>query len=97
MGLAKENKDGCLVHMGRYFFQSLISFPEEWPEIIKVIGAIYEIENKAREVGLSSDELTDLRRTDSAELLGKIKQTANSFNPPPRSTLCKAIRYMNRH
>ena len=93
------NKDyaGCLAHMRRYFFQSLISFPEESIEIINLIAGIYEIEHKAREAGLSPSELLDLRKTDSVELLAKIKDTANSYNPPPRSTLGKAVRYMNRH
>ena len=83
--------------MRRYFFQSLISFPIESLEIIKLIAKIYEIEHKAREAGLSPIEVLEVRKTDSTELMNKIRETANRYNPPPRSTLGKAIRYMNRH
>lgn len=93
------NKDhaGCLAHLRRYFFQSLLSFPGESLRIIKLISQIYEIEHRARAEGITGKNLKKLREEESAPLMVEIKRVANSFNPPPRSTLGKAVGYLNRH
>ncbi len=93
------NKDhaGCLAHLRRYFFHSLLFFPSQSLEVIKLISEIYGIEHRARAEEMTDDQLLLLRDRESRPIMDKIKERASSFYPPPRSTLGKAIGYMNHH
>jgi transposase len=93
------NKDhaGCLAHLRRYFFHSLLSFPKQSLEVIKLISDLYRIEHRARANRVAGDQLLLVRDSESRPIMDRIKELANSFDPPPRSTLGKAIGYLNRH
>ena len=88
---------GCLAHMRRYFFQALMAFPNQSILIIKLVGLVYHIEHEAKNSQASISELYEIRQKATKPLMEKIYERAMGFDPPPRSSLGKAVGYMKRH
>ena len=86
---------GCLAHLRRYFFNAIFSFPSEACLILGKIWELYMVERKIyKEV---PDKKAELRQEKSLPILNEIYQVASGYDPPPRSMLGKAIKYMKKH
>ena len=74
-----------------------MAFPDQAILIIKLVGLVYHIEHEAKNSLLTTDELQEIRQKATKPLMKKIYEAATGFNPPPRSSLGKAVGYMKRH
>ena len=83
----------CLAHVLQKFFRSFSSFSEESDKAIDFMVEVYKTEREAKQLGLSSDERLALRQNKSAKHMDALKQFLKNLNPPPRSSLGKAITY----
>lgn len=83
----------CLSHVLQRYFRSFSSFPEESDKVIDYIAKVYEVEREADSKGLDAFGRLELRKKESADLMGELKQYLEGLNPPPRSSLGKAINY----
>jgi len=87
----------CLAHARRMFVRSILSFPAESMEAINLFKDIYAVEKIARIDRLDPDGRLALRKTITVPLLDKLWETVQMYNPPPRSSLGKAIKYLIKH
>jgi len=83
----------CLAHCLQQFFRSFSSFPDDSDKAIDFMVAVYETEREAKELGLSPEERLALRQEKSAKYMSDFRLFLESLNPPPRSSLGKAIAY----
>ena len=83
----------CLSHVLQKFFRSFSSFSEESDHAIDFMIEVYNIEKEAKQRGLSPEERLELRQEKSAPLMNEFKKFLEALNPPPRSSLGKAIAY----
>jgi transposase len=79
----------CWSHARRGFIEAESAYPKA-REMVELIGKLYEVEARARERDL---DLGELRRTESAPIVGEIKRWLTSTVATPRSSLGKAILY----
>jgi transposase len=86
----------CMAHSRRKYFDALVSFPKEAFAFLTVIHAIFMVEREADEAGLDADGRLALRKSKSIVLVNELATLLQSFNPPPRSSLGKAIKYMTK-
>lgn len=93
----KGKHGNCMAHLRRMFFNSILSFPTEAMSVLNMIVELYKIEALAREEDLTSGERLNLRKTRSTEILGKIKEYVLKLDPPPRSSLGMAKKYLTKH
>ena len=75
------------------YFRSYSSFPEESDKAIDFIVKVYEVEKEAKENDLSPEGRLALRQQKSTSYMAELKKFLQSLNPPPRSSLGKAIAY----
>ena len=69
------------------------SFPEESDTAIDFLVRIYQIEQEAKEKEFNPEERLLLRQDKSKEIMESFQQYLKGLNPPPRSSLGKAISY----
>ena len=86
----------CFAHARRKFYDSLLSFPGESMAVLSVIHDLFMIERMATESGLDADGRLALRKAKSVVLLNELHTLVDSMNPPPRSSLGKAIKYLKK-
>ena len=85
----------CMAHIRRRFFEARESAPERVDEILGLIQKLYEIEDLARDQGLSAERIVELRGERSLPLLSKLRSRIDELGPltTPRSKLGKAVSY----
>jgi len=86
----------CLAHARRKFYDTHVSFPKEAFAVLCVIHGLFLVEHEADAAGLGADARRNLRKMKSAVLLNELATLIRSFNPPPRSSLGKAIKYLEK-
>ncbi len=79
----------CWAHARRGFVEAESAYPRA-REILELIGKLYEVEARATEQGL---DLGELRRAESALIIGDIHAWLTSTVAAPQSSLGKAILY----
>lgn len=77
-------------HARRGFVEAESAYPKA-KEMIELIGKLYAVEARAHD---GERDLGELRRTESAAIVGKIKGWLASTVATPRSSLGKAILYV---
>lgn len=90
---------GCWAHCRRHFTDVIkIAISNgKAHEIVKWIGKLYQIEDKAREQNLSFAARKDLRQSHAPPILQKIHELLTKSIPPPKSVLGKAMAYALNH
>tara|TARA_B100000745_G_scaffold298817_1_gene248230 strand:- start:96 stop:1799 length:1704 start_codon:yes stop_codon:yes gene_type:complete len=89
-----DGKHGnCLAHCLQYFFRSYSSFPKESEDVINFLIAVYDVERLAKEQNLEAEGRRELRQAKSKIIMASLKKYLEQLNPPPRSSLGKAIKY----
>jgi transposase len=83
----------CLAHVLQKFFRSFSSFSQESDKAIDFMVAVYQVEREAKEKELSSADRLALRQQKSKQHMQDLKAYLEGLNPPPRSSLGKAITY----
>ena len=83
----------CLAHCLQQYYRSFSSFPKESDESIGFMVKVYEVEREAKLLNLSANERLALRQKKSAKYMDELKSFLKGLNPPPRSSLGKAIKY----
>lgn len=83
----------CLAHARRKFYDALLSFPKEAFTVLTVIHDIFMVDTLANELGLDAPGRLELRKRKSMVLLIELRTLLESMNPPPKSSLGKAIKY----
>jgi transposase len=84
----------CWAHVRRKFIEVDEVQPGSCNEVLDLIGALFEVERRAREAGCTSDALLVLRQAESKSLVDKIQKWALAQKALPQSPLGKAIAYM---
>lgn len=90
-----KEESGCIAHLRRKFWYTLINFPLESITILRLIGDLYKIER--RTAAVTADERLKVRRAESIPIMEKIYATLGGYDPPPQSALGKAIAYAKNH
>lgn len=89
------NESGCLSHLRRKFFDSILSFPDDAMFILRQIGKIYAVEATLKQ--LSPYQRKKKRNEEMVIYLVTIRTYCEGLSPPSQSSLYKAISYMNNH
>ena len=86
---------GCLAHVRRYFEQALDNDKERATWMLEKIKALYAIERRAREAGMTHDQRRQLRQQESLGILNEIGiwLQENCQKALPQSAIGKAIQY----
>jgi len=86
---------GCLAHVRRKFIDAEKSDPDIAAEILARIRRIYAVETRARESGLTVDEIKALRQEHAAPLLEELRARLFVLETSalPRSPTGKAVAY----
>lgn len=89
---------GCMAHARREFFEARENDAKKAEEALFFIRALYKIEAKAREQGLSPEERHELRQEEAIPILGKFKEWLDEklLETTPKSLIGKAIAYCLR-
>jgi transposase len=95
--IADKIESGCLAHLRRKFWYALPTFPDEAIHGLRLIGEIYDVEHEASEQKLAAPGRLKLRQEKSVPILTKLKDFAAGLDPPPRSSLAKAVNYLESH
>lgn len=90
-----KKESGCIAHLRRKFWYTLINFPMESITILRMIGDLYKIERRMENA--TAAERLHVRKTDSVAIMEKIYATLDGLDPPPQSALGKAIAYAKNH
>lgn len=89
---------GCMAHARRPFakLMKLAKSSGQSDVVVKLVGKLYAIEDKAREEKLSHQARFELRQEKSAPILSEIKIWLDKMLPssPPKSVFGKGVRYM---
>lgn len=96
----QENADhikplACLAHVRRYYDRALDNDPDRANYALTQIGKLYAIEKKAREKGLSPEEIFALRQKEAVPVLSSFKQwlDGNATYLLPQSRIGEAFTY----
>lgn len=84
----------CWAHVRRKFFEVEELQAGTCTEVLDLIGAMFDIERRARETSCSGNELLALRQAESKPLVDRIHQWALQQRVLPQSPLGKAVAYM---
>ena len=85
----------CLAHVRRKFFEGSKAGCKRCAQLLKVINALYRIEDEARAGGLSAEQRTVLRQRRSARLLRGLRRRINAIlrDERPQRPVAKACLY----
>ncbi len=95
----KKNKDinvlHCMAHARRKFFEAQDNNPPLAAYALEKIGLLYDIERRAKDEGLSAEEIYVLRQTESVPVLQALGRWMKQayVTSLPRSTIGKALAY----
>ena len=90
-----KKESGCIAHLRRKFWYTLINFPLESITILRMIGDLYKIERRMENATI--EERLHARKSESVPIMEKIYTTLDGLDPPPQSSLGKAIAYAKNH
>lgn len=85
----------CMAHARRKFDQAKDNDPQRASYVLERMQALYRVESKAREQGLSHDQRKELRQKESLPVLEELEQWMRGQLPEvlPKSAIGKAITY----
>jgi transposase len=85
----------CMAHARRKFDQAKDNDPQRASYVLEQMQALYRVESKAREQGLSYDQRKELRQKESLPVLQELEQWMKEQLPDilPKSSIGKAITY----
>jgi transposase len=84
----------CWAHVRRKFFEVEELQPGTCADALDLIGALFDVERRARDAHADGEALLQLRMTESKPIVGKIQQWALAQRALPQSPLRKAVDYM---
>lgn len=84
----------CWAHVRRKFFEVEELQSGTCAEVLDMIGALFEVERRARDAALAHDDLLAIRQRESKPIVERIHQWALQQRALPQSPLGKAIAYM---
>lgn len=87
---------GCWAHTRRYFLEAEQEAPDLAAKALDLIGQIYAVDDKARELGIEGSEAhTQLRQRECPKILDSLKRFLDAQQPKhaPKSKAAKAIGY----
>lgn len=86
---------GCMAHARRYFEKALDNDKLRAEHALTQIQKLYAIERRAKEEGLKTDQLTELRQKLGLPVLQELKQWMDQEygQVPPKSSIGKALGY----
>ena len=92
-GKAKEV--ACWAHTRRKFYDSLTTDPKRAHEMLAMIGKLYDVERQAKEDGLGTIALKDLREQYSKSILEEIRVCLEDWSVEvlPKSPIGQAVGY----
>lgn len=90
---------GCFAHCRRHFTDviKITNNNGKAYEVVKWIGKLYQLEELAREQGLSFTARREIRQKQAPPILQKIYELLTKSITPPKSVLGKAIGYALNH
>ena len=89
----------CMAHIRREFFEAMSNDPDRAHQALCLIGMLYDVEEKARNLGLDAEQRLALRLQESKpvfDLFGQWMHTQYK-KVNPSSTIAKAILYALNH
>jgi transposase len=92
---ARVQHVGCWAHVRRYFVDAEKTDPVLAKEAVEQIRKLYELERKAKEAGLTLDEVRAQREELAPEILARFKEwlDVRATQVLPQSPMAKAIQY----
>lgn len=87
------NHGNCLAHALQQFFRSFSAFPEDSDQAIDYLVKVYDVEREAKKLGKTGEERKEYRQEHSKPIIDAFYDFLSTLNPPPRSSLGKAIKY----
>jgi transposase len=86
---------GCWAHARRYFIDAECTEPELAKDAIARIGELYGIERRAKEAGLSSEQIRELRQREALPILARLRDwlSVTRTKVLDKGPLAKAIDY----
>ncbi len=86
---------GCWAHARRYFIEAEIAEPKLSKEAVARIGELYVIERQAKEAGLASEQIRELRRSEALPRLQRLLEwmSVTRTKVLDRGRMAKAIQY----
>jgi transposase len=84
----------CWAHVRRKFFEVEELQTGTCAEVLDLIGALFDVERRARDASIAGDDLLALRQHESKPIVDRIHQWALQQRALPQSPLGKAIAYM---
>jgi transposase len=89
----------CWAHARRKFYDTLVHYPSQAKRILALIGSLYAVEWRAKELHASEDRLLAWRQRFSRRRLERLRRYLDELSPQvlPKSPLGKAINYTLRN
>jgi transposase len=89
----------CWAHARRKFYETLVHYPTEAKRIVAMIGGLYAVESRAKQLGAPDDRLLAWRQRFSRRRLERLRRYLDELSPQvlPKSPLGKAISYTLRN
>jgi hypothetical protein len=86
---------GCWMHARRYAFKALESDEARMGPVLHLIGRLYAVEDRARQLALTAEQRLALRRRVSSPLIGKLHKYLLKLKDEvlPKSPAAAAVRY----
>lgn len=84
----------CWAHVRRKFFEAEELQAGTCAEVLDMIGALFDVERRARDASMCGDELLALRQQESRPVVARIHEWALQQRALPQSPLGKAVAYM---
>jgi transposase len=84
----------CWAHVRRKFFEVEELQPGTCKEVLDLIGALFEVEQRARDAQAGAEQLLRMRQHESKPIIDAIQRWALAQRALPQSPLGKAIAYM---
>jgi transposase len=85
----------CWAHARRKFYDTLVHYPKEAKRIVAMIGGLYAVELRAKQLRVPDDRLLAWRQRFSRRRLERLHRYLDELSPQvlPKSPLGKAISY----
>ena len=85
----------CWAHARRKFYDTLVHYPAEAACVIELIGRLYAVESRAKQLGVPDDRLLAWRQRFSRRRLARLRRYLDELSVQvlPKSPLGKAITY----
>lgn len=85
----------CWAHARRKFYETLVHYPTEAAQVLKLIGSLYAVESRAKKLCVPADRLLTWRQRFSRRRLVRLRRYLDQLSVQvlPKSPLGKAISY----